>query len=52
MRLRPETAEVQVGERPGPPPTEYKLLAELIGARERVVSSGRALRNVWGLQPR
>jgi DNA-binding response OmpR family regulator len=49
VRLRPETAEVQVGHRVVPlSPTEYKLLAELIGARERVVSRDDLLRNVWG----
>ncbi len=49
VRLRPETAEVSVGERVVPlSPTEYKLLAELIGARERVVSRDDLLRNVWG----
>lgn len=49
VRLRPDTAEVQVGDRLVPlSPTEYKLLAELIGARERVVSRDDLLRNVWG----
>ncbi len=49
VRLRPETAEVQVEDRVVPlSPTEYKLLAELIGARERVVSRDDLLRNVWG----
>jgi DNA-binding response OmpR family regulator len=49
VRLRPDTAEVQVGQRVVPlSPTEYKLLAELIGARERVVSRDDLLRNVWG----
>lgn len=49
VRLRPDTAEVQVGTRVVPlSPTEYKLLAELIGARERVVSRDDLLRNVWG----
>lgn len=49
VRLRPDTAEVEVGERIVPlSPTEFKLLAELIGARERVVSRDDLLRNVWG----
>lgn len=49
VRLHPETAEVSVGDRFVPlSPTEYKLLAELIGARERVVSRDDLLRNVWG----
>lgn len=49
VKLHPDTAEASVAGRMIPlSPTEYKLLAELIGARERVVSRDDLLRNVWG----
>ena len=50
-RLRPETAEVLVrGDPVALSRTEFKLLEELMAARERVLSRDDLLRRVWGYQ--
>lgn len=49
FRLRPETAEVIVrGEPVALSRTEFKLLEELMAAKERVLSRDDLLRRVWG----